>query len=66
MNVNVLLMKHKISKYKLSKLTKVPYSTINDICNGITTLEKCNAKTVYAIATFFGVSMEDLMYSEFV
>ena len=66
MNVNVLLMKHNISKYKLSKLTKVPYSTINDICNGVTIIENCNAKTVYAIASFFGVSMEDLMYSEFV
>lgn len=66
MNVNVLLHKHNISKYKLSQLTKVPYSTINDICNGVTSLEKCNAKTVYVIASFFGVSMEDLMYSEFV
>lgn len=66
MNVNVLIKKQNISKYRLAKLTKVPYSTINDICNGVTSLEKCNAKTVYALATFFGVSMEELMYSEFV
>lgn len=66
MNVNVLISKNCISKYKLSQLTKIPYSTINDICNGVTSLENCNAKTVYVIADFFGVSMEDLLYKEFV
>ena len=66
MNVNVLISRIGVSKYKLSQLTKIPYSTISDICNGVTSLENCNAKTVYVLADFFGVSMEELLYKEFV
>lgn len=62
MNVNYLIAEKQISKYNLSKSTGIPYSTISDICNGKTTLENCNAKTVYELSKFFDVSMEDLLY----
>ena len=64
MNVNYLVAKKQISKYNLSKSTGIPYSTISDICNGKTTLENCNAKTVYELSKFFDVSMEDLLYKD--
>lgn len=62
MNISYLVAENNISKYRLSQETNIPYSTISDICNGKTTLENCNAKTVYELSKFFGVSMEDLLY----
>lgn len=56
------LMKQKgITKYRLSKGSGIPYTTINDICNGKTLLEKCSAETVYRIAKELNVSMETLL-----
>lgn len=62
MNINYMVNEKNITKYKLSLATNIPYSTISDICNGKTTLENCNAKTVYELAKFFNVTMEDLLY----
>ena len=64
MNVNYLVAEKQISKYTLSKSTGILYSTISDICNGKTSLENCNAKTVYELSKFFDVSMEDLLYKD--
>ena len=54
MNISYLVAENNISKYRLSQETNIPYSTISDICNGKTTLENCNAKTVYELSKFFG------------
>lgn len=50
-----------ITKYKLSKISSVPYATINDICNGKTSILKCSAGTLYKIAKALDVTMEDLI-----
>ena len=56
------IMKHKkLSIYRLSKLSSVPYSTLNDVCNEKTALEMCSAKTVYRISKVLNVSMEELL-----
>lgn len=62
MNINLLIQEKQISKYRLAKETNIPYTTISDICNGKTTLENCNAKTVYELAKYFHYSMEELLY----
>ncbi len=64
MNINSLINEKNISKYKLAKDTHIPYSTISDICNGKTSLENCNAKTVYELSRYFQFSMEDLLYKD--
>lgn len=64
MDINNLLLNKNISKYRLSKETGIPYSTINDICNHITSLENCNAKTVFQLAKYFNLPMEDLLYKD--
>lgn len=56
-----LMEQKNITKYKLSKLSGVPYATVNDICNGKAQLEKCNAETVYRIAKVLDISMEELL-----
>ena len=62
--LNDLLEQKQISKYLLSKVTGIPYSTLSDICSGKTSIAKCSAETVYKLAKFFNVTMESLIDSE--
>ena len=59
--LNILLQEKKISKYRLSKDSGIPYSTINDICNRKARLEKCSAETVYRISQILDIPMEKLL-----
>ena len=61
MTINELLREKKISKYRLSRVSGVSYTTINDICTGKTRIEKCSAETIYKIAKVFSISMEELI-----
>ena len=54
------LERKQMTKYKLSKVSGVPQTTINDICSGKVDLEKCSAGTLYRIAKVPGVSEEIL------
>ena len=59
--INELMIKKNISKYKLSKLSGVPYSTISDICLGKSSLEKCSAETVYKLAGALEIDIKKLL-----
>lgn len=61
MLINDMMMKKNITKYKLSKNSGVPYTTVNDICSGKAMLQKCSAETIYRIAKELNVSMETLL-----
>lgn len=61
MNLQELLDTRNISRYRLSKLSGVPNSTIKDICSGKSSLENCTAKTVYNIAVALGYTVEFLL-----
>ena len=61
MNINELLVQENMTKYRLSKRSGVPHTTINDICNGRVKIEKCSAETLYKLAKVFRVSMENLI-----
>lgn len=61
MNIQTLLEQKGITKYRLSKISGVPKTTILDICSGKTSIENCNAKTVYLLAQALNCSMEELM-----
>jgi transcriptional regulator with XRE-family HTH domain len=63
MNINELLKQKNITKYRLSKSSGVPQTTIIDICNGKTRIEKCAADTIYKLAKTLDVTMEDLLSS---
>lgn len=56
-----LMIKKSITKYKLSKMSEIPYSTISDIVSGKAKLSNCSAETVYKLAKIFDVSMETLL-----
>ena len=61
MNINELLEQKNITKYKLSKISGVPQTTIIDICSGKAKIEKCSADTLYKIAKALDISMEMLI-----
>lgn len=61
MFINDLLIQKNISKYRLSKSSGIPYTTINDICSGKAKLQKCSAETIYKISKVLDISMEDLL-----
>ena len=61
MNINTLLDEKDMTKYRLSKLSGVPHTTINDICNGRVRIEKCTAETLYKLAGVLGVSLDTLV-----
>lgn len=61
MIINELLKIRKISRYKLSKDSGVPQSTIADICNGKSSIENCSAITLYKISKALNVSLDFIM-----
>ncbi len=56
-----ILRQNGLTMYQLAKDSGVPYSSVNDICNGKTRLEKCGADTVYRLSKALGVTMETLL-----
>lgn len=65
MTVNELLESKHITKYRLSKLSNIPYATLSDICSGKTSITKCTAETVYRLSKELSVSMEELVEASF-
>lgn len=61
MTLQELLDKKKITKYHLSKISGVPKTTIIDICNSKSSIERCSAKTIQQIAIALNCSMEEIM-----
>lgn len=60
-----LLEDRGITGYRLSKDTGIPYSTISDLMLGNTLIEKTNSATLYKLAKYLEMSMEDLYEGNF-
>ncbi|MEA4911864.1 MAG: helix-turn-helix transcriptional regulator [Oscillospiraceae bacterium] len=61
MDLQGYLEQKNISKYRLSKDSGVPKTTIMDICAGRSTIDRCSAKTVQQLACALHCSMEEFM-----
>ena len=61
MKLNNLLVQKNITKYRLSKISGVPFATLSDISTGKVKIEKCSADTLYKLAKSLGLTMEDLI-----
>lgn len=61
MYINELLAKNGITKYKLSKNSGIPHTTINDIFTGKTKIGNCSAETIYRLSKVLHISMEELI-----
>lgn len=54
-------MKQKnLSRYELSKKSGIPYTTLTDLIQKRTRLEKSSAETVYKLSRVMGISMDEL------
>ena len=60
MELRIVLLQKGMSLYALSKLSGIPYMTINDIVNGVTPIAKVRFSTVLSLARALGVSCESL------
>lgn len=63
--INSALKKKKMTKYQLSKLSKVPYTTICDICNNKTSLSNCRFETAYRICKALNISLDTVANNTF-
>ena len=61
MVVSSLLARKGITKYKLSKISGVPQTTVTDICSCKAKIENCSGETIYKLAKALGVTMESLV-----
>lgn len=55
------LQEKKISIYKLSEISNVPYTTLNELINGKKNIKDCKIKTVESIASSLNLSIEALL-----
>jgi len=61
MNLNELLEEKKFTKYQLSKISGVPFTTISEITTGKSKIKNCTGDTLYRLAKALKVSIEDLL-----
>lgn len=54
----ILLKNKKMSVYECSKISGIPYTTLLEIVNGKTSINKCSFETVYKLALTFNTPME--------
>ena len=59
--IEEVLKEKSITKYRLSKLTGIPYTTISDICSGKADIRRCSADTVYRISEALGMTVEEIL-----
>ena len=55
------MSERKISRYRLSKISGIPWTTLSDICSGKTELERCSAGTVLKLSKALGLTMEETL-----
>lgn len=66
MMLNQIMESKNISRYRLSKNSDIPYTTLTDILSGKAELKKCSAETVYKLSKALGVTIEELLEPYFV
>lgn len=60
MYIQNLMKKNNITQYRLSIISQIPQTTLNDIINGKTKIEKCSSSTLYKLSKALEVPMETL------
>ena len=58
---NESLIRSGLTMYELSKLSGIPYTTINEIHRGKKDINQCATATVYRIAAVLGESTDDII-----
>ena len=61
MNIGAIIAQKGITRYRLSKISGVPHTTVLDICSDKAKIGNCSGETIYKLAKALGVSMESLI-----
>lgn len=64
MTIQQLLQDIKMSRYRLSKTSGIPWATLSDIYSGKTRLNRCSAGTLSKLSKVLGLSIEELLALE--
>ncbi|MGB4439502.1 MAG: helix-turn-helix transcriptional regulator [Sedimentibacter sp.] len=64
MTIQQLLSDMQMSRYRLSKISGIPWATLADIYSGKTHLERCGAGTLSKLSKALGLSIEELLALE--
>jgi len=64
MTIQQLLRDMQMSRYRLSKISGIPWATLADIYSGKTHLERCGAGTLSKLSKALGLSIEELLALE--
>ena len=64
MTIQQILQDMKMSRYRLSKISGIPWATLADIYSGKTHLERCGAGTLSKLSRALGLSIEELLALE--
>jgi len=61
MDLNTFLAQKNMTKYKLSKISGIPFTTISEITTGKSKIKNCTGETLYRLAKAMDISIEDLL-----
>ncbi|MCL2081759.1 MAG: helix-turn-helix transcriptional regulator [Oscillospiraceae bacterium] len=61
MKLSEVLQEKNMTKYRLSKISGVPFTTVSEITTGKTNIKNCTGETLYKLAKALNVTMEDLV-----
>ena len=61
MNLNDLLKQKNMTKYRLSKVSGVPFTTVSEITTGKSKIKNCTGETLYKLAKALDVTIDDLL-----
>ncbi|WP_026199024.1 helix-turn-helix domain-containing protein [Desulfitobacterium hafniense] len=64
MTIQKLLHDMQMSRYRLSKISGIPWATLADIYSGKTHLSRCGAGTLSKLSKALGLSIEELLALE--
>lgn len=64
MTIQQLLHDMQMSRYRLSKISGIPWATLADIYSGKTHLHRCGAGTLSKLSKTLGLSIEELLAME--
>lgn len=61
MHISEMLKQKNMTKYRLSKKSGVPFTTVSEITTGKTKIENCTGSTLFKLARALDVTVEDLL-----
>jgi len=64
MTIQQLLQDTQMSRYRLSKISGIPWATLADIYSGKTHLNRCGAGTLSKLSKTLGLTIEELLVLE--